>query len=74
MGEDERAGADGHESALFAGIGLLELGEILDKLDRLGLLLEHVIHAHTTRNDEDVVFLEVFVSIFKVDVSFNSKA
>ena len=73
MGEDERASTDGHKGTLLARVGLLELGEILDELDRLSLFLEHVIYAYTAWNDQDVVFFQILVSVFEVNIGFDGK-
>ena len=73
VGEDERTGADGHEGPLFAGIRLLELGKILNQLDWLGPFGENVIYGDAAWNDQDIVFLQIFVSIFKVDVGLDGK-
>ena len=73
MGEDKRAGTDRHEGTLLAGVGLLKLGKVLDEFDRLGIFLQHVIYAHAAWNDQDIVFFQILVSIFKVDVGFDGQ-
>ena len=73
MGEDEGASTNGHEGALLAGVGLLQFREVLNELDRLGLFPEHVIYTHTAWNDQNIVFFQILVGVFEVDVSFNDK-
>lgn len=56
MREDERAGSDGHEGALFARVRLLQFGEGLDQFDGLGFFFDDVVDADAAGDDEDVVF------------------
>ena len=74
LSEDERAGTDGHECTLFAGVSLLEFGKGLDELDGFSLVFDHVVYAHAAGYDQDVVFFEIFVSVSEVDVGFYGEA
>lgn len=72
--EDERAGADGHDGALFGGIRLLEFGEGFDEFEGFGFLLEHIFDRPAAGNDQNIVFLERLVRIFVVDIGLDGQA
>ena len=51
LSEDQRAGTDGHECTLFAGVSLLKLGEGLDEFDGFSLFFDYVVYAHAAGYD-----------------------
>ena len=74
VGEQQGAGADGHEGALFAGVFLLERGEGVDEREGLGVVVEEGVDAGAAGDDEYVVVVEFFVCVGVVDVGFDGEA
>lgn len=66
LGEEERAGADGEQSAFPAWVFLLQSGICFDEGDGLGVVLEWIDIA--AGNDEDIELAEAVVGFFEVNV------
>jgi len=54
LGEDQGAGADGHQGAFFGWVGELELCEGADQIDGLAAFCEQVVDAPAAGDDEDL--------------------
>lgn len=67
LGEEERAGADGHQGAFAAGVLHLDVGVRLDQAEWLGLVLQNDFGG-TAWDDEDVEFGEALVGVCEGDV------
>ena len=74
LSEQQRACADGHEGALFARVGDLELCECFDQFEGFRVVFEDRVDAIAAGDDEDVVFLQVFVGGGEVNVGFDGEA
>lgn len=66
-GKEEGAGADGEDSALTAGVLLLEFGKVVDEAEGLGLLLENFLRV-ASEDDENVKVLEAIVRLLEGDL------
>jgi hypothetical protein len=73
VGQEQRAGADAHESALLGGVILLQLGEGADEVERLGLLLENG-GAVAARDDEHIVVLQLLVGLLPAELALDERA
>lgn len=74
--QDQTPRADGHERALFGGVGGLEFAEGFEEgnwLGGLGAVVDDAVDAFggAAGDDEHVVFLEVVVRVRVVDVGFD---
>lgn len=72
--QDQRASADGHEGALFAWVGGLQLGEGFEEGHWFGVFLDDFLSAAAARDDEDIVFFEVVMGVSVIDICFDGKA